>query len=81
MVRGNLARSINDAGWGMFRRWVAYYGEIYGKVVVAVDPRGTTQIDHESGLVLKKKSRGDEVHITTSGREMDRDHNAAINIL
>lgn len=81
MVRGNLAKSINDAGWGMFRRWATYYGEIYGKVVIAVDPRGTTLIDHESGLVLGKKGRGDAVHITASGRKMDRDHNAAINIL
>jgi putative transposase len=81
MVRGNLAKSINDAGWGIFRRWAMYYGEVYGTVVVAVDPRGTTQIDHESGEILSNKTLGDRVHVTASGRKMSRDHNAAINIL
>jgi putative transposase len=82
MVRNSrLAKSINDAGWRIFRQWGEYYGKVFGKVVIAVDPRNTTQIDHESGEILARKTLGDRVHVTASGREMSRDHNAAINIL
>jgi len=82
MVRNSrLAKSINDAGWRIFRQWAEYYGKVFGKVVIAVDPRNTSQIDHESGEVLTRKTLGDRVHVTASGREMGRDHNAAINIL
>lgn len=76
-----LAKSINDAGWRIFRNWAEYYGRVFGKVVIAVDPRNTSQIDHESGEILARKTLGDRVHVTASGREMGRDHNAAINIL
>lgn len=81
MLRGRLAKSINDAGWRIFREWATYYGKVFGKVVIAVDPKNTSQIDHESGEILSRKTLGDRVHVTVSGREMSRDHNAAINIL
>lgn len=82
MVRNSrLAKSINDAGWRIFRQWAEYYGKVFGKVVIAVDPKNTTQIDHESGTILTHKTLGDRVHVTASGKEMSRDHNAAINIL
>lgn len=82
MVRNRrLAKSINDAGWRLFRQWAQYYGKVYGKVVIAVDPRNTSQIDHESGEILTRKTLADRTHLTASGRQLSRDHNAAINIL
>ncbi|GIW38021.1 MAG: transposase [Meiothermus sp.] len=82
MVRNRkLAKSIYDAGWRIFRQRLEYYGKVFGNVVIAVDPKNTTQIDHESGSILTRKTLADRVHLTASGREMSRDHNAAINIL
>jgi putative transposase len=82
MVKNHhLAKSISDANWTQFRSYLEYFGKVFGRITIAVDPRNTSQMDHESGLILSKKTLGDRVHITASGRIMDRDHNAAINIL
>ncbi len=81
MVGGRLGKSIHDAGWHIFREWVPYYDKVFGMVVTAVAPRNTSQIDHESGEMLTRKTPGDRVHVTARGRELGRDHNAAINIL
>ncbi|MGF1490922.1 MAG: RNA-guided endonuclease InsQ/TnpB family protein [Microcoleaceae cyanobacterium] len=43
MVRNhNLAKSISDAGWYQFTQWLNYYGQIWDKTVIAVDPRFTS---------------------------------------
>lgn len=33
-----LSKSINDVAWSKFRRWLEYFGDKYGKLVVAVPP-------------------------------------------
>ena len=38
----HLAKSITDAGWSTFRRWLDYFGYKYGKVTVAVSPDNTS---------------------------------------
>lgn len=43
MVRGNLAKSINDAAWGIFLGCLRSKAEEAGKVVIGVNPRGTSQ--------------------------------------
>ncbi len=44
MVRNHcLAKSISDAGWSSFRRWLEYFGWKYGKATVAVLAHGTSQ--------------------------------------
>lgn len=44
MVRNHrLAKSIYDAGWGQFQKYVGYKCQRYGKVFVLVDPKGTSQ--------------------------------------
>lgn len=35
----NLAKSITDAGWYQFRKWVEYFGYKFGKITVAVPPQ------------------------------------------
>ena len=38
-----LAKSISDAGWGMFKRYLKYKAEKYNKVYEEVNPKGTSQ--------------------------------------
>jgi putative transposase len=82
MVRNHhLAKSIHDAGWGTFLRWVKYYGVMHDIPVIAVAPHFTSQLCSECGTMVKK-SLSVRTHICTScGVVLDRDHNAALNIL
>ncbi|NES42533.1 transposase [Moorena sp. SIO2C4] len=75
-----LAKSINDAGWYQFRKWIEHFGTKFGRVTVAVNPAYTSQNCSECGEVLKK-SLSTRTHVCKCGCELDRDHNAAINIL
>ncbi|NES46745.1 transposase [Moorena sp. SIO2C4] len=75
-----LAKSINDAGWYQFRKWLEYFGEKFGRITVAVNPAYTSQNCSACGAVVKK-SLSTRTHVCECGCELDRDHNAAINIL
>lgn len=75
-----LAKSINDAGWYQFRIWLEYFAQVFGKVTVAVNPAYTSQECSACGAVVQK-SRSTRTHTCQCGCELDRDHNAAINIL
>ncbi|NEQ84468.1 MAG: transposase [Moorea sp. SIO2I5] len=75
-----LAKSINDAGWYQFRKWMEHFGTKFGKVTVAVNPAYTSQNCSNCGEVVKK-SLSTRTHICKCGCQLDRDHNAAINIL
>lgn len=82
MVKNHhLAKSIHDAGWGQFLRWVNYYGSLHAIPVIAVAPQWTSQECSECGTIVKK-SLSIRTHICTRcGVVLDRDHNAALNIL
>ena len=76
-----LAKSIHDAGWGTFIRWLNYYGTIHDIPVIAVSPHFTSQKCSNCGTIVKK-SLSVRTHICTGcGVVLDRDHNAALNIL
>jgi putative transposase len=76
-----LAKSISDASWGLFLSWVRYYGQVQGIPFVAVSPKFTTQDCSGCGCRVKK-SLSMRTHICPScGLVLDRDHNAARNIL
>lgn len=81
MVKNHcLAKSINDAGWYQFRLWLEYFGKVFGKITIAVVPNGTSQECSSCGTVVKK-SLSTRTHVCQCGCELDRDHNAALNIL
>jgi putative transposase len=77
----NLAKSISDAGWSTFCRWLEYFGSKYGKVTIAVPAHYTSQDCSNCGTRVKK-ALSVRTHICPScGYVEDRDVNAAINIL
>lgn len=38
-----LAKSIHDAGWGRFKTYIEYKCQHMGKVLILIDPKGTSQ--------------------------------------
>jgi putative transposase len=75
-----LAKSINDAGWYQFRKWLEHFGVKFGKITVAVNPAYTSQECSSCGTMVKK-SLSMRTHACKCGLVLDRDWNAAINIL
>lgn len=81
MVKNHcLAKSINDAAWSLFRRWLEYFASKFNTTVVAVNPRMTSQKCSDCGTIVKK-SLSTRTHKCSCGCELQRDVNAAINIL
>jgi putative transposase len=81
LTRSKLSKQINDAGWSGFLEKLAYKAESAGREFVKVNPRNTSQ--NCSGCEVKvSKSLSQRIHKCDScGLIMDRDENAAINIL
>jgi putative transposase len=75
-----LAKSISDASWYQFRTWLEYFGKVFGKITIPVNPAYTSQKCSNCGAIVKK-SLSTRTHSCKCGCELDRDHNAAINIL
>ncbi len=75
-----LAKSINDAAWYQFREWIEYFGLKFGKITIAIPPNYTSQNCSNCGEVVKK-SLSTRTHQCKCGCVLDRDENAAINIL
>ncbi len=81
MVKNHcLAKSINDAGWYQFRVWLEYFGKVFKRVTIAVNPAYTSQECSSCGVIVKK-SLSTRTHVCQCGCVLDRDHNAGINIL
>ena len=82
MVRNRkLAKSIHDAGWGIFLHWLARYGVLHDIPVIAVAPHYTSQQCSGCGTIVTK-SLSIRTHICHGcGVVLDRDQNAARNIL
>ncbi len=79
-AKSGLNKSIHDAGWGQFVGYCTYKAEDAGRTVVQVNPRYTSQACSGCGMV-KKKTLEERWHSCACGTELDRDHNAALNIL
>jgi putative transposase len=76
-----LAKSIADASWGMMVQATQNKAEEAGSRVVLVNPKSTTQFCSRCGSYVRKEL-SDRVHSCPAcGLVMDRDQNAAINIL
>ena len=83
MQNHHLARSIADAAWAKIKSMLTYKCDWYGKELILVDARYTSQICSHCGENTGKKPlrirRFDCPHCHSVG--IDRDVNAAINIL
>lgn len=76
-----LAKSIADVAWNQFITITVSKAEDAGSHVVLVNPRNTSQMCSRCGMIVKK-TLSDRVHSCPyCGLEMDRDQNAAVNIL
>ncbi len=81
MVKNHcLAKSINDASWYQFRIWLEYFGKVFEKITVAVNPQYTSQECFSCGEIVKK-TLSTRTHVCKCGCVLDRDENAARNIL
>ncbi|MEZ2239792.1 MULTISPECIES: transposase [unclassified Microcoleus] len=81
MVKNHkLAKSISDAAWSQFAQWLEYFGKVYSKTVIAVPPQYTSQKCSNCGDIVKK-TLSTRTHICGCGTILDRDHNAALNVL
>ena len=82
MVRNkHLSKSILDSGWGMFKPYLTYKAESAGREVRLVNPAYTSKCCSKCEQVFENFSlftRWVECHC---GLSLDRDPNAAINIL
>jgi putative transposase len=79
-AKAGLNTSILDAGWGQFQALCVAKAASAGRQVVVVDPCMTSQRCSSCGTIAKK-DLSERWHSCSCGCELDRDHNAAINIL
>ena len=77
----HLAKSISDAGWSQLIDMTKFKAECAGKVVLLVAARNTTQLCSRCGELVKKSLAVRVHNCPVCGLILDRDHNAAINIL
>ena len=63
-----------------FRVWLEYFGKVFKRVTVSVNPQYTSQNCSSCGEVVKK-TLSTRTHVCLCGCVLDRDENAARNIL
>jgi putative transposase len=82
MVKNNcLAKHIMDASWNKLVQYTTYKAESAGRRVVLVDPRNTSKICSNCGTIVEK-TLSERIHkCPVCGISIDRDLNAAKNIL
>ncbi|HEY9708818.1 MAG TPA: transposase, partial [Oculatellaceae cyanobacterium] len=82
MVKNHhLAKSISDASWYQFTQWLKYFAKVHGIIVIAVPPHNTTVDCSCCGAKVKKTLSARTHKCVKCGTVLDRDHNAAKNIL
>ena len=79
-AKSGLTKSILDAGWGQFQQMCVTKAACAGHTVLKVNPRYTSQVCSQCGTV-RKKSLEERWHSCECGCSLDRDTNAALNIL
>lgn len=79
-AKSGLTKSIQDAGWGAFVSMCSSKAEYAGRTLIKVSPHFTSQICSQCGVV-RKKTLSERWHSCDCGAELDRDVNAAVNIL
>ena len=77
----HLAKSISDVAWTSFRCWLEYFALKFDTKVVAVAPHYTSQKCSNCGNTVKKGLSTRTHNCPHCGTVLQRDVNAAINIL
>ena len=80
-AKSGLNKSISDAGWFQFLTLLKYKAETLGKQLVGVNPAYTSQTCSGCGKIFKKALSVRTHKCPHCGLVLNRDHNAAINIL
>ena len=81
MARGRFAMSILDAGWSSLVTRLTHKAENAGREIVLVDPASTSKTCSGCGVLFERLTLSDRWIWCDCGVSLDRDHNAAINIL
>ena len=76
-----LAKIIGDAGWGLLFQYLNYKAESAGRIVEKVNPYNTSQMCSGCGELVPKKLSVRQHSCPYCGLSIQRDVNAAINIL
>ena len=79
-AKSGLNRSVLDAGLAQFIQILTDKAESAGRLVVTVDPKGTSQRCSDCGEKVAKTLK-QRWHTCSCGAEYHRDHNAARNVL
>ena len=79
-AKAGLNKSILDAGWGRFQQIVESKAACAGSRVLLVSPKYTSQICSGCGALVQKTGE-ERWHECSCGCSLDRDHNAAKNML
>ena len=81
MVKNNyLSKHINDASWNKFKQYISYKAERAGKLLLLVEPRGTTQRCSQCGNRVKKELWHRTHKCPYCNLEIERDYNSALEI-
>jgi len=80
-AKAGLNQSILDAGWGQFQALCTTKAASAGRNVVLVNPSNTSQQCSGCGTLVPKPLEERTHRCPFCGLVLDRDHNAAINIL
>lgn len=80
LARAALGKHVKFAGWTLLLQAIRCKAEEAGAVVVAVDPRGTSQLCSRCGNEVRKGLADRWHECPHCGASLDRDVNAAINV-
>ena len=80
MAKGCYSKSILDACWGKLRQFISYKAESADKIMMLVNPTGTSQRCSQCGKTVQK-GLGERMHCCPKcGFTVPRDYNSALEI-
>lgn len=80
-TKTGLNRAIHDASWGRLKVLLRYKCALNGGKLIEVDPKGTSQLCSGCGVFVPKQLSQRWHDCPECGLSIDRDHNAALNVL
>lgn len=80
-AKSGLSKSISDVGWYQFIQILKHKAETFGKRIVEVNPKFTSQNCSQCGIIVQKGLSTRTHCCPNCGFTSHRDHNASLNIL